>query len=133
MQINTPAELEELDELLTELERRKRYRKIDYVFPSEGPLSRAHYPKQMEFFKAGKDFKERAFIAGNRSGKTFTVMTEVEYHATGEYPAWWEGHRFKHPVLIWCLGQTNESTKDILQYELIGPANDKGSGLIPKD
>jgi len=126
-------ELVELDELLSEYERRKRYRKIDSVFPAAGRLGRDAYPKQIAFFKAGKQFKERAFIAGNRSGKTFTVMTEVTFHATGEYPDWWEGHRFEHPVLIWCLGETNESTKDILQYELLGPYMDKGSGLIPKE
>lgn len=129
----TDKDLHELDELLTELDRRKHYNKLDFAFPDEGPLSRDHYPGQIAFFAAGKDYKERAIVAGNRTGKTFAAMYEVAVHATGLYPKWWTGYRFKHPVSIWCVGKSNESTKDILQLELIGSIVDKGSGLIPKD
>jgi len=126
-------ELLELDSLLAEIERRKRYNKIDTAFPATGEFSRDKYTKQMAFFAAGKDFRERALVAANRSGKTFAAMYEATLHLTGLYPDWWTGHRYKHPISAWFIGKSNESTKGILQEELIGSVMDKGSGLIPKD
>lgn len=133
MEKSKDSELLELDALVTELANRRHYNKIEFAFPDEGPLNRSLYPTQVKFFKAGKQFKERAIIAGNRSGKSFAAMYEVVLHATGEYPHWWEGHRFKHPVTIWCAGNTIRTTRDILQVELLGRSMDMGSGLIPKD
>lgn len=128
-----PSDRAELIELLEEMEQRKRYNKIDFIFPAKGKLARKLYPKQLEFFKAGATYKERAFIAGNRTGKTFGATYELVLHLTGLYPDWWEGRRFDHPIESWAAGQTNETTRDIVQKELLGMRGDYGSGMIPKE
>jgi hypothetical protein len=43
------------------------------VYPDDGPLRRELYPKHAEFFAAGAAHDERAFIGGNRTGKSFCV------------------------------------------------------------
>ncbi len=44
------------------------------------------HPKQLLFHKAGKEAKERLFLAGNRTGKTYCGSAEVCIHAAGNYP-----------------------------------------------
>lgn len=83
--------------------------------------------------KAGAKYKQRAMIAANRIGKTFTGGIELAYHATGDYPEWWEGRRFDEPIEAWICGKTAEATKDILQKKLLGDITDPGTGFIPKD
>jgi phage terminase large subunit-like protein len=88
----------------------------------------------MEFFRAGATYRERCFMAANRVGKTWGAGGyEVALHLLGEYPDWWEGRRFECPVDAWAAGKTNESTRDIVQTALLGPANAIGTGLIPGD
>lgn len=108
------------------------------LFPDEGPLRRELYPKHMEFFRAGAKYRERLFLAGNRTGKTVTGAFEVSCHLTGRYPAWWEGRRFETPVNVWVAGDTNETTRDILQKQLLGGIDYSsgarafdGIGIIP--
>ncbi len=125
-------ELEELGVLLAEQANRRKYSRLDYAFPAEGQYARKHYPSHLKLFAAGKDYKERAFIAPNRVGKTYAASFETALHATGLYPDWWEGHRFKKPVNIWAVGKTNKATKEIIQEALLGPRNDEGTGTIPK-
>lgn len=120
------------DQIEAELQRR-RYRKIDSLFPTTGPLRRDVYRKHLEFFAGGLEHKERAFIAGNRCGKTTAGCYEDTLHLTGEYPEWWEGRRFACPTDGWCAGDKNLTVRDILQRELLGPWGDFGSGLLPKD
>lgn len=119
-------------ELLQEKERRARYNKLDSLFPEDGPYARDKYKKHMAFMAAGKKYRQRAFIASNRCGKTFTGAAEVAYHLTGEYPAWWEGRRFDTPVNVWVASLSNAFTKDVAQKILFGNMNDLGSGFIPK-
>jgi hypothetical protein len=56
-------------------------------------------------------------------------------HALGDYPEDWEGHRFDHAPLIWCLGYSGEKTRDLLQEPIVGRKNGDGSsgGLIPAE
>ena len=49
----------------------------DQLFPDTGPLRRELYPKHMEHFTAGRDYKERLFMAGNRIGKGLESHEEV--------------------------------------------------------
>lgn len=92
------------------------------------------YGWQMEFHSAGKENPERMLMAANRVGKTFSGGAEVSYHATGEYPDWWTGKRFDHPVLCWTGSPTNETSKDIVQRELLGGlGEDLGTGAVPKE
>lgn len=86
---------------------------------------RDDYPKHLEFFKAGAEYFERAFIAANRVGKTRSGIIEALYHATGLYPEWWEGKRFNTPVVIWIAGDRGESIRDSIQQQLVK--------LMPKD
>ncbi len=128
----TRQELETLNYLLTEQENRKKYRKIDYMFPDTGTYAREHYTKHIQFMKAGATYPQRAIVGGNRVGKSEACHYEVACHATGLYPSWWEGKRFNKPLNILCLGVTHDSTRDVSQFKLLGHRYDEGSGLIPK-
>ena len=117
---------------LNEALRQLSQNKIESFYPDKGPLSRKNYPKHLNFFKAKQ--RERLFLAANRVGKSEGVGGyEVALHLTGRYPPWWKGKRFNKPVDVWAAGQTNQTTRDILQKILLGPFNDLGTGLIPKD
>lgn len=82
------------------------------------------------------DHPDHCFIAydwvavGNTEG---VGGFELTLHATGVYPRWWEGRRFDRPIKAWAAGDTNQTVRDIIQAKLLGPVDDKGSGLIPKD
>jgi phage terminase large subunit-like protein len=90
----------------------------------------------MIFFASGLLYRERLFLAANRTGKTVSAAYEVAAHLTGEYPSWWPGRRFSHAVDAWAAGDTRETTRDILQHELLGPresvrARRFDRGMIP--
>ena len=86
----------------------------------------------MQFFEAGTHYRERCMMAANRVGKTFGVGGyETTLHLTGEYPDWWTGRRFDHPIEAWAAGDTGETTRDIIQYTLMGAIGELGTGLIP--
>ena len=122
----------ELAQLLIEKETRLKYNVIDSFFPDEGPYRRELYPKHLEFMDSGKDYPERAFIAANRVGKTFTGGIELNYHVTGKYPKWWTGKRFKRPIKAWVGSITPVQMKEAVQAVLFGSFADKGTGLIAK-
>ncbi len=123
---------EELATLLGERVRRSSRRRIESFYPSTGPLRRELYPKHLAFFKAGKDWPERCICAANRIGKTEGIGGyEVSLHLTGLYPDWWEGRRFRKATKIWAAGNTNQTTRDIVQKKLVGEMNKIGTGMIP--
>jgi phage terminase large subunit-like protein len=144
-----PRELQErLAMLLSAMQRRSSQRQFETLFPDRdtvGPdgniiYARDRYPKHMEFIKAGVQYRERAFLAGNRTGKTTVAAFELTAHLTGLYPAWWEGKRFDGPVSAWACGKKNETTRDINQQALLGNVSYEtqdgrkgfqGKGLIP--
>lgn len=116
------------------MEKRKARRKLYDLYPSTGPLRRDLYAKHMEFFRLGAEpgVNERAFMAANRVGKTWGAGGyETALHLTGRYPDWWEGRRFSGPVDWWAAGDTGETTRDIIQFCLLGPIDEIGTGLIP--
>jgi phage terminase large subunit-like protein len=128
---------EQLLALLQEKADRKATNKIYEYFPEESDLEhgvyrRELYPKALAFFKAGNNFKQRAIIAANRTGKTLNSHLELAYHATGLYPDWWEGKRFTRPITAWVASVNNESVRDISQTYLLGSKVNPGTGLIPK-
>lgn len=77
--------------------------------------------------------KERAFIAGNRCGKTYAGAMEMAMHLTGIYPKWWQGKRFNEPIKAWAASVTTEATRDILQRNYIGDFEQDTSGTIPQN
>ena len=115
-----------------EAKRRLDTNKIAQIYPDDGPLKRALYPKHTAFFAAGTSHMERAAIAANRVGKTWGIGGyESTLHLTGLYPEWWVGRRFDHPVDVWVAGDTSETTRDIVQFALMGAVGQLGTGLIP--
>ena len=134
--------------------------RIRRYYPDAGDLHRGLYPKHMACMAAGGrhepspwcptgcdglPHRERLFIAANRVGKTEGVGAyETTCHLTGRYPNWWKGHRFDHAISAWAAGETNLTTRDILQAKLLGKivreAGDRpeqaiglGTGMIPAD
>jgi len=92
------------------------------------------YDWQETFYAAGKKNKQRLLMAANRVGKTFSEAREFAFHATGEYPDWWDGIRFAHAPRMWALGVSFEQIRDVIQKELIGDmldGEDFGKGAIP--
>lgn len=133
---------------MREVARRKRQDRWARLYPDEDTVqddgsiiyAREKYAKHMEFFEAGATYRERCAMAANRVGKTFGMGGyEIVSHLTGIYPTWWKGRRFTRPIKAWVAGKTNETTRDILQFELLGElakAADgrrsfDGTGLIP--
>lgn len=91
------------------------------------------YQWQLEFHEAGKDNPERMLMAANRVGKTVSAACEVSFHLTGDYPDWWGGKRFDKPTLVWTGSPTNETSKDIVQNELVGSLGESlGTGWVPR-
>ena len=108
--------------------------RISSYYPETGPLARRHYPRHLEFFAAGREHRERCFLAANRVGKTEGVGAyELSLHLTGRYPAWWQGRRFAYPVSAWAAGDTSKTTRDIIQRTLLGPVGSYGTGMLPAD
>lgn len=124
----------ELLELLQEKQKRESWRKLWTYFPETGPLSRHNYPKHMEFFRVGATKRVRLALCANRVGKTETMGGyEVACHLTGIYPPWWEGRRFRKPVKVWAAGDTAKTTRDAIQEKMLGPWDNRGTGLILGD
>lgn len=133
----------ELVDVLGQLKELRDTNKISYYQPY--PFQKAfHHARDGDVLYAPFEFKEselalavqRALMAGNQVGKTFSAACETTYHATGEYPDWWEGHRFNRPVSIVVAGKRNETVRDVCQNELFGdPFEDSalGTGTVPKD
>lgn len=119
-------------ESLQESIKRAKGRKLFTLYPDEGRYPRRLYPKHMAFFAAPD--MERCMMAANRIGKTLGVGGyETTLHLTGQYPVWWPGRRFDHPIEAWVAGDTLTTTRDIVQNALLGPVGEFGTGLIPHD
>jgi phage terminase large subunit-like protein len=119
---------------------RQRRSRLSKLFPDKDELdakgnvlihARHKYAKHIEFFRAGSQHTERAFMAANRVGKTVVGSYEAAVHLTGEYPHWWDGCRFDRPVDCWAGSDTGETTRDIVQLALMGLPGDYGTGAIP--
>ena len=118
--------LERAVEVARELKTRKRFNKLDFYDP---------YPYQEAFHATGAEARQRLLMAANRIGKSYCGAAEVAYHVTGLYPKWWKGRRYDEPIVAWCGGVSNETTRDIVQHELLGPPDNLeafGSNAIPK-
>lgn len=134
-----PAAKEQLAKLVEVYEESVRTNRILQFYPDTGELRRELYPRHLEFFRAGAEYRERCFMAANRVGKTEGAGAyESTLHMTGLYPDWWEGRRFDKPVKGYVCGKTNETTRDIVQTKLFGgvhwEGNAKGvdgTGLVP--
>jgi len=110
---------------LSSSERRKKYRKIDFLDQSYW------YPSQRAFFMAGSSgVHQRLIYGGNQSGKTLSAAFEVALHLTGDYPHWWTGKRFNKPIRVWAVGESGQLVRDTLQKKLCGD-DEFGTGMVP--
>lgn len=132
----------ELISMYAELMHRRKYRKIDFVFPDKGQddisnanstWSRNLYKKHLNFFEAGNKYRMRWLSAANRCGKTHGMAYELTLHLTGNYPSWWSGKRFESCNDWWVVGQSSQTVQQILQLELLGEVGEFGTGMIPLD
>tara|TARA_Y100000310_G_scaffold250605_1_gene256872 strand:+ start:4104 stop:5609 length:1506 start_codon:yes stop_codon:yes gene_type:complete len=126
MQVATKEALAEVITDLREIKLRERFNKLDFYDP---------YPYQGNFHKTGLEANQRLLMAANRIGKSYCGAAEMAYHVTGMYPKWWNGRRYDQPIVAWAGGVSNETTRDIVQYELLGSPDDPeafGSGAIPQ-
>ncbi len=73
------------------------------------------HDKQLQFHHAGAKAKERLFLAGNRTGKTYCGIIESAMHLTGNYPKWWQGKRFNRPIKAWAASVTSALTAEVLE------------------
>jgi phage terminase large subunit-like protein len=119
--------------MLTELQYRQRYRRIDFYRPNT---------KQLEFH--ANVAPERALRAGNQTGKTTAAGAQMTFDALRRYPDWYTGHRFETPPKIerpcdflgWVASTTSTTTRDGAQSKLLGDVRQHdglGTGLIPLD
>ena len=111
--------LRELDNQLAEIQRNR----LRFYDP---------YPKQRDFHRVGEDHTFRLFMAGNQLGKTDCGAAEFSMHVTGQYPDWWEGHRFHHNIVAWVGGDTNNTVRDVIQAKLFGEPGAMGTGFGPR-
>lgn len=118
--------------LLGQIAEHKKFNQILDMFPDKGECRRELYKKHLEFFRAGKDYMQRLFLAANRVGKTMCAGTEIAYHLTGEYPEWWEGRIFDKKVKCVAAGKTLKFTRETIVEKMMGTKEDRGSGLIPR-
>jgi phage terminase large subunit-like protein len=110
---------------LSSSERRKRYRKIDFLDTT------FWYPSQLGFFHAGSTgVHQRLIYGGNQSGKTLSCAAEVAWHMSGDYPEWWTGKRFNKPIRCWVVGESGQLVRDTVQKKLCGD-DEFGTGMIP--
>ena len=126
-----PAQMKLVDRQLVEAEKRRRQAPFLTVFPDAGALRRELYPKHIEFFGSGAQYKERLFMAANRIGKTVAGAFETACHLTGRYPDWWKGRRFEKATDGWACGANSQTTRDVVQGVLLGKST--GQGMIPSD
>lgn len=110
------------------------------------PVCRALYPRSLAYWAAGRvreqdgtyRYNERLFLAANRTSKTVSAAFETTLHLARLYARkpWWPGRTFDGPITAWAAGDTLETTRDIIQEELVGPREktrleDFSGGMIP--
>ncbi len=126
---------EEELELLELLEHEKYLNSTSGCFGRffQNEKERAKYSHWLNFFRAGKGYRQRMALCANQVGKTTAGLFEVACHVTGQYPDFWEGFRFDGPNDWWVGGVSQNEVRDTLQSRLLGPVGEFGSGFIPID
>jgi len=118
---------QQLQELTIAVADDMRYNALKYFRP---------FDHQRAFFTTTTD--RRGILAANRIGKTVSTCYETAYHLTGQYPTWWQGHRFDKPITVMVAGEGWSQVALVLQQELLGTPDVKlreqiGTGAIPRD
>lgn len=119
--------------LLEMLEKKKYIESRRKFYKWFADSNRESYSKHISFLADGATFRQRAFLAANRVGKSETGAFEITCHATGIYPHWWTGKRFEEPTKIWIVGKSSETIRDTVQVAMLGNPGCHGTGMIPGD
>jgi len=95
----------------------------------------ASYPWQRKFISSTQNYDASMLMAANQVGKSRTGCLIDSYHLLGDYPDDWEGYRFSHAPLIWCLGYSGEKLRDLLQHKIFGRLKDRQieGGYVPAE
>ena len=125
-QMDTQTQLA-FQDLVTAVADDMQYNALRYFRPFE------HQRKFFETF----DSPRRGILAANRIGKTVSTCYETAMHLCGQYPDWWRGHRFDHPITAMVAGEGWSQVAMVLQNELLGTQDIKireqlGTGAIPR-
>jgi phage terminase large subunit-like protein len=123
----SPEQKQELIELLEEKETRRKYNKLGWFEP---------YIWQKNLCNASEAHRQCLAMTANQIGKSTIGAYITACHLTGRYPEWWTGRVFTKPIYSWAAGVSNDTTRDIMQAELFGLAEDDqswGSGMVPLD
>lgn len=129
---SSPAELQQYLKWVRILEEDEKFSGFRRWFVPGTPFGIDQLPKHRAFLFSGKDYRQRYFSAANRTGKTIAGAFEMTLHLTGDYPDWWKGKRFDAPVEALVAGKSSETTRDIIQRELLGNVGSHGTGMIPR-
>lgn len=111
---------------------RRATNKFDLTFADTGEFARVLYTKHMQVIADTAKFQQVAMIAANRVGKSELGAYCVAAWATGNYPYWWEGKRFKSKVNVLAAGETGKLVRDSIQKKLLGEFGYIGTGSLPK-
>jgi len=125
----TPEQNEVLLALLLEQDNRHKYNKLKYWWDTA-------YPWQVELRDCTGSAAQILAMCANQIGKTTTGAAITACHLTGKYPEGYKGHKFEKPINAWACGISNETTRDILQGNLLGiPGNPEaqGTGFVPRE
>ncbi len=117
-----------LKRLLEEKQARRKYNKLQHWWEEEA------YDWQKNLGNASGDSAQILAMCANQIGKTTAGAAITATHLTGLYPKWWLGKKFGRPIKAWACGISNETTRDILQLNLLGEPGDpeaRGTGFIP--
>jgi hypothetical protein len=118
------------ERLVAEAVRRATSR-FSTFFAESGPLARQGYLKHLDFFAAGKKFKERLFMAANRVGKSRREPTNSPATSRACTRHGGKADGFEQPVECWAVGTNSQTTRDIVQAKLLGSVQMPGTGMIP--
>lgn len=124
-ELNDIERRERLALVLAGLSTQKRYNKIHFFRPN---------PSQLKFYENTNLYDEILCSWANRTGKTWAVGAFLYFHASGQYPDWWNGKRFDRPVRILIMGITRNSLRGSAQRILLDEyeSGEIGTGVIPR-
>lgn len=132
---------------LDQLRRRSEVNRLRGYEPY--PFQRAYHRCESGHWETGA-FKQRSDVdvtakqvllsASNQIGKSQGGYADDAFHATGDYPDWWDGpdlteHLRRFPEM-WIGGPNNDKVRDIGQKYLCGDPRSPekwGTGWVPKD
>jgi hypothetical protein len=105
---------------------RRRHRR-EFGFDGRPMTEENWYPWQLKSMYGTKEHSEVLLMAANQVGKSESAGYWDAVDLTGDYPDWWQGFKFKHPINLWLLGVSSSQLKEVLQRQLLGEVRPDGT------